>query len=335
MQEALSHERVKLQTETQPKELLFWWVGELEFEVELNHALNGCLAHTTHSFVLQHIADSTALTYHRPRAPEVHLAFAFPSTTTWSRARSASPQGLPQLRSATWPWGVPNLKPEHRAAVEFDNAQLRLALEMCEILRAVDRPWILSFPEQFGSTQGKPSPSPWDAHEIRLWARTWKIWRFALWQCELGAMRPRSTGVLANIPLSDKRFRQGWPTLSLREDGKAEYTGPLRKFCACTSGHPVAQARLAGNPWDPASLLELVKIVLLRCLDRELLSGWGRTQAAAAQGAGDSEAEDSEETVPEPASPAPTAGLGREEPNGDPLLCDALRTLFEDSSIHA
>ena len=265
-----------------------------------------------------------SLNYHRPRALEVTLALAFPSTSTWSRARASSKEGPPVLRSLVWPWGAPGLGDTHRAAVEADNRHFRLATAVCETLRSASRPWIFSFPEQFASTAGEPSPTPWDTPELRIWARRWRLWRSAAYQCEFGASRSRPTGLLTNISFKDSRLRPGWPILRVRDDGTAEYSGPLPHKCSCADRHAPIPQRMSGAPWDLASLCSVLEFILRKAECRGLLSGKGNIAATASQKDFDLISLDSETTVEEPSSPAEATGLERREASTDQQLCAAL-----------
>ena len=151
-----------------------------DFEAEINLAFNGVADTFGVEFVLQHISDAKSLAFHRPRAPEVSFSLLLPMTSSWARARGTTRQGPPRLRSRTWPLGVPGLDAEQRKQVETDNEHLRLTLEVGELLRQQFTPWVLSFPEQFGSTLGEPSATIWDLSELVQWARRHNIWRMAL-----------------------------------------------------------------------------------------------------------------------------------------------------------
>ena len=134
---------------------LVWWVGEADFEIDVALALNNVPSTIGIEFDLIHLKDDEALAYHRPRAPEVALAFVFPLTSSWSRARGTTLHGPPRLRSRAWPLGTPGLDGPQRMQVEADNSYLKLSFDVYETLRGHHRPWVLSFPEQFGSTQGE------------------------------------------------------------------------------------------------------------------------------------------------------------------------------------
>ena len=321
-------------------ELLVWRTSDASFEADIALALKSTLGAVGPNLTLLHISGSDALRYHRPRAPEVVLALVSSCSASWSRARGMTKSGPPQLRSQTWPWGVPGLNDQHRAQVEEGNAHLRLSLSVCEMLRNSQRPWLLSFPEQFGSTLGEPAPSIWDLREIKEWACRHKLWRFAVNQCEFGANHRRPTGILTNVPLSDRRFSRGWPVLRQREDGTSEYGGPLLKSCSCRHCHSLLPLRSRGAPWDKDPLQSFLFPVLRRSLDRGLLSGKGVQSAAAPQcttgevASGSAVLEsDSEETVPEPSSPAEAIDFVEEASYADLPLSDVLNIARKDHSL--
>ena len=266
---------MKPQTAIPDTEHLVWWTGSLEHEAEIHLALHEVASVLKFKFCLQHVSDAASLAFHRPRAPEVAFALLLPSTASWSRARSMGRQGPRALRSRAWPWGVPGLTEEQRRVVEEDNDHLRLTLEVAELLRQQYVPWVLSFPEQFGSTEGETPATIWDLEELVRWSKLHKIWRLALNQCEYGEERRRPTGILTNMALNGGRLHHGWPDLHVRKDGTEEYRGPLRKTCNCRSAHQTIPLRAHGPPWNSRPMAAFLNTVLRRVLHRELLTGQG------------------------------------------------------------
>ena len=327
------------QTAEAAHQFLFWWVGDATFEAEVTQAFHNNLGSRFCKSSLVHIASMESLSFHRPRAPEVTLALALPTIATWSRARASSRHGPPTLRSCSWPWGTPGLTVAHREAVERDNKHLRLALAVCEALRSSDSAWLFSFLEQFGCTVGEPAPTAWDVLELRSWAKQWKLWRFAVYQCEFGASRSRPTGILTNLPLNDRRLQPGWPVLSVRDDGTSEYSGPLNKICSCAHRHQPTPLRMHGGPWDVDSLSALLAVVLAKTECRGLLAGWGDKGLAAAalqrKREEDNSSSDSETTVAEQPSPAEAAGLTARKIGTDRQLCAALNIQCEDRCLYS
>ena len=108
-------------------QFLFWWVGDVSFEADIGQAARNKLNPDCQRFVSQHIKDDESLQL-LPKGARGSVGHRQPSTSTWSRARGVSLCGPPTLRSQVWPWVAPALSDRHRAAVERDNAQLRLAL---------------------------------------------------------------------------------------------------------------------------------------------------------------------------------------------------------------
>ena len=338
--------------------LLVWWTGEAELEAEINLSFNAAAKSSGLEFSLHHIGNATSLEYHRPRAPEVALAFLAPSTSSWARARGTTHGGPPRLRSLAWPLGTPGLEERHRIQVERDNQQLALSLEIGELLRPLFIPWVFTFPEQFGSTSGEPAASAWDLSELQQWARSHKLWRLALNQCEFGGVRRRPTGLLTNIALKETRLYHGWPKLQSRQDHTMKYQGPLLKNCSCGRTHAPAQHRAKGPPWEAPQLQSFLSLILRRALHRELPSGKGPENKVAIDAADldtihddctqndaqklcrakanvniagmDSIESDSDATVPEPASPCEDQAVHGRAQGRDLRLCRALNIFTKD-----
>ena len=101
------------------------------------------------------------------------------------------------------------------------------------------------------------------------------IWRMALNQCEFGETHRRTTGILTNIALQDKRLHRGWPRLCQRPDDTFEYLSPLLKNCSCQQAHQLVRPRLRGSSWNAAPLKTFLLTILRRALHRDLLTGKG------------------------------------------------------------
>ena len=129
---------------------------------------------------------------------------------------------------------------------------------------------------------------------------------------------------MTNTALKCSRLSPGWPILRVRDDGTAEYAGPLHNTCSCAERHPPIPQRMTGGPWDQASLCSLLFLISRKTECRGLLSGKGNIAATASQKDFDLVRLGSETTVEEPSSPAEATGLERGEASTDQQLCAAL-----------
>ena len=69
-----------------------------------------------------------------------HVHFGAPcQSLTWARD--------PQLRSAEWPWGLPNLLPHQQELVDMGNALVEFTALLCDVLHAAGASFSVENPE--------------------------------------------------------------------------------------------------------------------------------------------------------------------------------------------
>ena len=156
------------------------------------------------------------------RAGQWDILICSPPCGTYSRARHRSVgngSGPVPLRNCMHPWGFPWLSESNAALVKLANYFVKQCLEAIGYQCAANRFYIWEHPEDLGVTEtGDVPASIWQLAEIRsLEGFTW-----AVHQCAFGALHPKPTRFLSNLPLAEQ-WSNGWPTF----DADGRYTGPL------------------------------------------------------------------------------------------------------------
>ena len=156
------------------------------------------------------------------RAGQWDILICSPPCGTYSRARHrsvGSGSGPVPLRNCMHPWGFPWLSESNAALVKIANYFVKQCLEAIGYQCAANRFYIWEHPEDLGVAEtGDVPASIWQLAEIRsLDGFTW-----AVHQCAFGALHPKPTRFMSNLPLAEQ-WSNGWPTF----DADGCYTGPL------------------------------------------------------------------------------------------------------------
>ena len=124
-----------------------------------------------------------------------------PSCNTYSRVRMQwrkSPGPRP-IRNASYSWGFPWLGSSNRALVELHNSSIRKTLELCFLLHACGRCFLVEHPEDLGAIHGERPASIWQLDEMKKLAKHANAVTWAIHQCEFGASTTKPTRFLSNM----------------------------------------------------------------------------------------------------------------------------------------
>ena len=116
----------------------------------------------------------------------------------------------------------------NRALVELRNFFIRKTLELCFLLHACGRCFLVEHPEDLGAIHGEWPASIWQLDEMKKLAKDANAVTWAIHQCEFGASTTKPTRFLSNIAAASEQPHQGWPQF----DADVQYIGPLPKQCS-------------------------------------------------------------------------------------------------------
>ncbi len=164
---------------------------------------------------------------------------------SWSRASLSHKQGPRPLRSSTWPWGLPDLDGRQRERCDTENAAVQNTLNMIEVAlkhtkNAADaqRPLAFAESEDFGPRGSVQPASIWRLKATKHLVRTHGLMRSAAYQCEFGKLdRPQPIAILHNYHFDGVHMHKGWPRISVLDQGRCRYEGPLPSRCNCNNVH--------------------------------------------------------------------------------------------------
>ncbi len=172
---------------------------------------------------------------------EASALIAAPILTSWSRLPHLNRVGPRPLRSAVFPWGLPDLSEAQAARINSENARLHLLINIIDAFlkgtgrREHPRFFLLLQPEDLGEGGGGHPASIWQLGEVKELAMKHQLQRGAVQQCRLGECRQSMpTGVLTNGLPHPSSWKIGWPKLHRIS---RKYLGPLPQPCGCGQRH--------------------------------------------------------------------------------------------------
>ena len=159
----------------------------------------------------------------RIRAGAYKAIIVSPPCSTFSRATLNRSRGPPPMRSSKYPWGFPWILGKRRSKLRQANRLVKKAILACAAGAEVGTPYVLEFPEDLGSKQGRRQASIWQLACTKKLAETTGGHRIALYQRWFGTPFLKPTGLLTSCTPTYKLSLIGWP----RFDSQGRYLGPL------------------------------------------------------------------------------------------------------------
>lgn len=149
--------------------------------------------------------------------------------------------GPKPLRTRAWPRGFPWL---NKRQVDEANFFVDQCIKACGSAANHNGFFFLEHPEDLGAVGHEMPGSIWQLEEVLDLIPKFGSCCFAIHQCKFGAITPKPTRLLTNMPVSDDRCYFALPKF----DKHGTYRGPLPNKCGHSHTHSLIGK--AGQRWN-------------------------------------------------------------------------------------